>query len=92
MQAKAFAADTGAVLIHPFDHVDIVTGQGTCGLEILEQCPDVKTVLVPTGGGGLVAGIATAVKAMRPDVRIVGIRRRARRPTSARSRRVTRCR
>ena len=73
VQAKAFAADTGAVLIHPFDHLDIVTGQGTCGLEIVEQCPDVKTVLVPTGGGGLVAGIATAVKAMRPDVRIVGI-------------------
>ncbi|HEX7293117.1 MAG TPA: pyridoxal-phosphate dependent enzyme, partial [Solirubrobacterales bacterium] len=46
--AKAFAAETGAVLIHPFDHVDIVTGQGSCGLEILEQTPDVQTVLVPT--------------------------------------------
>ena len=71
--AKAFAAETGAVLIHPFDHVDIVTGQGTCGLEILEQCPDARTVLVPCGGGGLIAGIATAVKAARPDVRVVGI-------------------
>jgi threonine dehydratase len=71
--AKKFAADTGAVLIHPFDHVDIVTGQGTCGLEILEQCPDVKTVLVSTGGGGFIAGIATAIKGLRPDVRVVGV-------------------
>jgi threonine dehydratase len=71
--AKAFAAETGAVLIHPFDHVDIVTGQGTCGLEILEQCPDVRTVLVSCGGGGLIAGIATAVKAVRPDVKVVGV-------------------
>ena len=71
--AKAFAAETGAVLIHPFDHADIVTGQGTCGLEILEQCPDARTVLVPCGGGGLLAGIALAVKAQRPDVRVVGI-------------------
>ena len=71
--ARAFAAETGAVLIHPFDHVDIVTGQGTCGLEILEQCPDVRTILVSCGGGGLIAGIATAVKAVRPDVKVVGV-------------------
>jgi len=69
--ARAFAQETGAVLIHPFDHVDIVTGQGTCGLEIIEQVPDVKTVVVPTGGGGLLAGIAIAVKALKPDVRVV---------------------
>jgi threonine dehydratase len=61
------------VLIHPFDHVDIVTGQGTCGLEILEQCPDVRTVLVPCGGGGLIAGIATAIKAVHPALRVVGV-------------------
>ena len=61
------------MLIHPFDHVDIVAGQGTFGLEILEQVPDVETVLVPTGGGGLLAGIAIAVKALRPDVRVVGV-------------------
>jgi threonine dehydratase len=73
VRAKAFAEETGAVLIHPFDHVDIVTGQGSCGLEILEQAPDVQTVLVPTGGGGLVAGIATAIKGLRPDVRVVGV-------------------
>ncbi len=73
VEAKRFAEETGAVLIHPFDHVDIVTGQGTCGLEILEQCPDVKTVLVSTGGGGFIAGIATAIKTQRPDVRVVGV-------------------
>jgi threonine dehydratase len=72
-EATAFAERTGAVLIHPFDHVDIVAGQGTAGLEILEQIPDVRTVLVPTGGGGLLAGIALAVKAVRPDVRVVGV-------------------
>ncbi|MGZ4458466.1 MAG: threonine ammonia-lyase [Nocardioidaceae bacterium] len=71
--AKKFAAETGAVLIHPFDHVDIVSGQGTCGLEILEQCPDVCTVVVPLGGGGFLAGIATAVKALAPQVRVVGV-------------------
>ncbi|MBL0749406.1 threonine ammonia-lyase [Nocardioides baculatus] len=71
--ARAFADETGAVLIHPFDHVDIVAGQGTLGLEVLEQAPDVRTVLVPTGGGGLLAGVAVAIKAMRPDVRVVGV-------------------
>ncbi|WP_182623848.1 threonine ammonia-lyase [Rhodococcus opacus] len=71
--AKEFADETGAVLIHPFDHVDIVAGQGTVGLEILEQEPDVGPLVVPTGGGGLIAGIAAAVKATRPDVRIVGV-------------------
>ncbi len=71
--AREFADETGAVLIHPFDHADIVAGQGTCGLEILEQAPEVRTILVPTGGGGLIAGIATAVKALRPDVRVVGV-------------------
>lgn len=71
--AQEFADETGAVLIHPFDHKDIVAGQGTVGLEILEQRPDVKTIVVCTGGGGLLAGIAVAVKAVRPDVRIVGV-------------------
>ncbi|MBA2465840.1 MAG: threonine ammonia-lyase [Nocardioidaceae bacterium] len=71
--ARAFEAETGAILIHPFDHRDIVTGQGTCGLEILDQCPGVKTVVVSTGGGGFIAGIATAIKAKRPDVRVVGV-------------------
>jgi threonine dehydratase len=71
--AQQFVADDGGVLIHPFDHVDIVAGQGTVGLEILEQRPDVRTVVVCTGGGGLLAGIAAAVKGLRPDVRVVGV-------------------
>jgi len=73
VRAKSFAEETGAILIHPFDHIDIVTGQGSCGLEILEQSPDVETVVVPTGGGGLLAGIATAIKGLKPGVRVVGV-------------------
>ncbi|MCW2781028.1 MAG: tdcB [Marmoricola sp.] len=71
--AKGFADETGAVLIHPFDHSDIVAGQGTCGLEILEQAPEAATVLIPCGGGGFIAGIATAIKAKRPDVHVIGV-------------------
>ncbi|MFH8338698.1 threonine ammonia-lyase [Streptomyces sp. AM6-12] len=71
--AQDYAARTGAVFIHPFDHPDIIAGQGTVGLEILEQCPEVRTILVGVGGGGLAAGIAVAVKAIRPDVRIIGV-------------------
>jgi threonine ammonia-lyase medium form len=73
LAAKAWAEESGALLVHPFDHPDIVAGQGTVGLEIVEQCPDVATVLVCTGGGGLLAGIATAVRGLRPDARIVGV-------------------
>jgi threonine dehydratase len=71
--AAAFAQETGAVLIHPFDHADVIAGQGTVGLELIEQCPDVRTVVVCTGGGGLVSGIAAAVKGVRPDVTVVGV-------------------
>ncbi|SDO30184.1 threonine dehydratase [Nakamurella panacisegetis] len=73
IEARAFAARTGAVLVHPFDHPDILRGQGTVGLEILEQVPDVATIVVAAGGGGLISGIAAAVKATRPDVKIVGV-------------------
>jgi len=73
LAAKAWSERTGAVLIHPFDHQDVIAGQGTVGLELLEQCPDVRTVVVSAGGGGLVAGIAVAVKAIRPDVKIVAV-------------------
>lgn len=75
--AREFADRTGAVLVHPFDHEDIVAGQATVGLEILEQLPGVGTIIVPTGGGGLIAGIAAAVKATRPEVRILGVQAEA---------------
>ncbi|OJY44978.1 threonine ammonia-lyase [Pseudonocardia sp. 73-21] len=71
--AREFSDRTGAVFVHPFDHADIIAGQGTVGLEILEQVPDVRTVLVCTGGGGLLGGIAAAVKETRPDVAVVGV-------------------
>jgi threonine dehydratase len=71
--ASRFAADTGAIFVHPFNHADIVAGQGTVGLEILEACPDVATIVVATGGGGLLSGVAAAVKATHPHVRIVGV-------------------
>jgi threonine dehydratase len=67
------AEQTGAVFIHPFDHPDIIAGQGTVGLEILEQCPEVRTIVVGIGGGGLAAGVAVAVKALRPDVKVIGV-------------------
>ena len=69
--AQEFSRETGAVLIHPFDHPDIVTGQGTVGLEILEQVPDVRTVIVPAGGGGLLAGIAAALAGT--GVQVIGV-------------------
>jgi threonine dehydratase len=71
--ATEFARATGAVFVHPFDHPDVIAGQGTVGLEILEQVPDVRTVLVCTGGGGLIGGVAAAVKAQRPDATVVGV-------------------
>jgi threonine dehydratase len=71
--AREYAAETGAVLVHPFDHADIVAGQATCGAEILEQCPEVRTIVVPTGGGGLLAGVASAVRGAGADVRVVGV-------------------
>ena len=59
--------------VHPFDDPDIVAGQGTLGLELLEDIPDLATVVVPVGGGGLASGVAIAVKSARPDVRVVGV-------------------
>jgi threonine dehydratase len=71
--AREFQEQTGAVMIHPFDSAEVVAGQGTVGLEILEQAPDVETVVVPCGGGGLLGGIAVAVKAKRPGVTVIGV-------------------
>jgi threonine dehydratase len=71
--AHEYADETGAVLIHPFDHADVIAGQGTVGLEIVEQLPEVKTIVTGIGGGGLISGIAVAAKALRPDIRVVGV-------------------
>jgi threonine dehydratase len=72
-EALRFAARTGAVFIHPFDHADIVAGQGTLGFEIIEQCPGVRTILIPAGGGGIAAGVTVAVQSLDPEVRVVGV-------------------
>jgi threonine dehydratase len=71
--AHAFAAEHGAVFVHPFDDERIIAGQGTLGLELVEQLPDVATVVVPVGGGGLASGVALAVRALRPRCRIVAV-------------------
>ena len=71
--AKEFAAQSGAHFVHPYDDRYIVTGQGTLGLELLEQIPAAATVIIPVGGGGLAAGTAAAIKAVRPQTRIVGV-------------------
>jgi threonine dehydratase len=71
--ALAFASRTGAVYFHPFADPLVVAGQGTLGLEILEDLPDADAILVAIGGGGLIAGLATAIKARRPSMRIIGI-------------------
>src|SRR5579859_2551578 len=71
--ALAHAEQTGAVFIHPFDHPDVVTGQGTLGFEVVEQCPQVRTVVIPVGGGGLAAGVAAAIKDLDPAINLIGV-------------------
>ena len=71
--ARAYAATSGATFVHPFEDERVIAGQGTIGLELVEQLPDVGTVVVPIGGGGLAAGIAIAAKELKPDLRIVGV-------------------
>jgi threonine dehydratase len=71
--AHQLAKDEGLVFVHPYDDEKVMTGQGTIGLEILEDVPDLDALIVPIGGGGLIAGIATAVKALRPQVEIFGV-------------------
>ncbi len=72
-RAEELAAQHGYVMIPPYDDPEIIAGQATCGLEILEQVPDVDLVLVPVSGGGLLSGIAAAIKHQRPEVRVVGV-------------------
>ena len=72
-RAQAVVAARGAVFVHPFDDPRVIAGQGTLALEVLEQVDDVDAVVVPVGGGGLISGVALAVKARRPDVRVIGV-------------------
>jgi threonine dehydratase len=76
-EALAYAERTGAVFIHPYDHADVVAGQGTLGFEIVEQCPQVRTVIVPVGGGGLASGVAVAIKDLDPAISVVGVQAEA---------------
>jgi threonine dehydratase len=78
--ALEHAREHGSVFIHPFDHPDVVAGQGTLGLEIVEQCPQVRTIAIPVGGGGLASGVAVAVKGLNPAVRITGVQAAAAAP------------
>jgi threonine dehydratase len=71
--ARTRAAESGMAFVHPFDDPDIVAGQGTLGLELLEDLADLTTLVVPVGGGGLASGTAIAVKSARPDVRVIGV-------------------
>jgi threonine dehydratase len=71
--ARERAAETGMVFVHPFDDPDVVAGQGTLGLELLDDVPDLAKVVVPIGGGGLASGVAIAVKSARPDIEVVGV-------------------
>jgi len=71
--AMALAQEQESVFIHPFEHPDVIAGQGTLGLEIVGQCPGVRTIVVPVGGGGLAAGIAIAARGSDPSIRVVGV-------------------
>ena len=63
----------GMIMLPPFDHFDIITGQGTLGLELLEQMPELGTVMIPVSGGGLISGVAAALKARKPDIKVIGV-------------------
>jgi threonine dehydratase len=76
-RAKELAASRGSIFIHPFEHPDVLAGQGTVGLEIIEQCPDARTIVVPVGGGGLAAGIAVAAHGAAPAMRVTGVQAQA---------------
>jgi threonine dehydratase len=71
--ARRMAEDEGLAMIAPYESLDVIAGQGTCGLEIIEDDPEVETILVPVGGGGLIAGIVSAAVSLKPGVRVVGV-------------------
>lgn len=72
-KAKEIQEETGALFIHPFDDPEVIAGQGTIGIEILEDLPDADIIVVPVGGGGLISGMAIAAKSMKPDIKIIGV-------------------
>jgi threonine dehydratase len=72
-RARGLAEERGLAMVPPYESLDVIAGQGTCGVEILEQWPAVETILVPVGGGGLIAGISAAVAALKPTVRVIGV-------------------
>jgi threonine dehydratase len=72
-RTEELATSRGMTIVPPFDHADVIAGQGTVGLEIVEDWPDVDVVLVPVSGGGLISGVATAVKALRPAARVIAV-------------------
>ena len=73
MEADRLIAEDGMTLLPPFDHPHIIAGQGTLGLEMIEQCPEARTFVIPMSGGGLISGVATALKSVSPDIRIIGV-------------------
>jgi threonine dehydratase len=75
-RALELAAETGAIYVHPFDDLEVMAGQGTIGLELLEQLSDFDAIIVPVGGGGLIAGIATVLREKKPELRIIGVESR----------------
>ena len=72
-QARHLAEEQGLTMVPPYESLDVIAGQGTCGLEIIDEYPQVETIVVPVGGGGLIAGIAAAVTALKPEVRVIGV-------------------
>jgi threonine dehydratase len=76
-KARQLAEETGSIFIHPFDHPDVIAGQGTVGLEIAEQCPQVRTIALPVGGGGLASGVAVAASDVLPRARLIGVQAEA---------------
>jgi threonine dehydratase len=76
-KACELAEETGSIFIHPFEHPDVIAGQGTVGLEIAEQCPQARTVVLPVGGGGLAAGVAVAASSVLPKARLIGVQAEA---------------
>jgi threonine dehydratase len=82
-RAKELAEQTGSIFIHPFDHADVIAGQGSVGLEIAEQCPQARTIVVPVGGGGLISGVAVAVSSVLPQAQVIGVQAEAVAPIAA---------